>query len=432
MAQAYKFTDRKLQSLKPKDYRFEEFDSEVPGLGLRVTEKGTKTFFLLARFPGYKNPARRAVGIYSPHLDGCLASARRKAAEWKAKVATGIDPGLEEKASKRANLVAAKNSFEFVAEEFIKRAVSKNSRAKAEGSDIRQRLIKAWGSRPIASIKQYDVVAVIDEITGEGHNAQAHYTYSNIRRLFNWAVGRGIYGIEFSPCDRLSPKDLIGQRAIRERVLSDDEVRAFWLASGKLPYPFGPQLRMLALTIQRRNEVGEASWPEFDLDKKLWLIPAKRMKARAPHAVPLSLMAAAIVASLPKSKYPKGDFIFSTTFGEKPSLISSKIKTRLDELMLDELRATAKANGSDPKKVKLEPFVIHDLRRTGRTGLSTLAVPDIVRELVIAHTQKGLHKVYDQHKYLDEKRHALELWACKLRDIVEPPPSNITKLRAAG
>ena len=62
----------------------------------------------------------------------------------------------------------------------------------------------------------------------------------------------------------------------------------------------------------------------------------------------------------------------------------------------------------------------HDLRRTMRTGLSASRVPDIVAELCIGHTQKGLHKTYDQHAYLDERRHAFDAWANRLMLIVEP------------
>jgi hypothetical protein len=67
-----------------------------------------------------------------------------------------------------------------------------------------------------------------------------------------------------------------------------------------------------------------------------------------------------------------------------------------------------------------------------RTGLSALPVPDLVRELVIAHTKPGLHKVYDQHAYLDEKRRALDLWSERLREIARPTPdgaSNVIALR---
>jgi hypothetical protein len=76
-------------------------------------------------------------------------------------------------------------------------------------------------------------------------------------------------------------------------------------------------------------------------------------------------------------------------------------------------------------------FVIHDLRRTVRTQLSAIPnVSDLVRELVIGHTKPGLHKVYDQFAYLDEKRFALDAWASRLRSIVEPPPANVVEFGA--
>jgi hypothetical protein len=83
----------------------------------------------------------------------------------------------------------------------------------------------------------------------------------------------------------------------------------------------------------------------------------------------------------------------------------------------------------DKPEAELVPFVLHDIRRTMRTGLSALPVPDLVRELVIAHTKPGLHKVYDQYAYIDEKRHALELWAARLRSIVSPTPDNVVPLK---
>ena len=97
----------------------------------------------------------------------------------------------------------------------------------------------------------------------------------------------------------------------------------------------------------------------------------------------------------------------------KPVNGFSKGKARLDAAMAAVL---GKA---------VEPFVLHDIRRSMRTGLCAMPnMPDLVRELVIAHTKPGLHKVYDQFAYLDEKRHALDLWAARLRSIVEPPAAN--------
>jgi len=78
------------------------------------------------------------------------------------------------------------------------------------------------------------------------------------------------------------------------------------------------------------------------------------------------------------------------------------------------------------------PFVIHDLRRTVRTHLSAIAgISDLVRELVIGHTKPGLHKVYDQYAYVEEKRHALDAWAARLRGIIKPPTANVVEFAQA-
>lgn len=430
MTERYKFTDRKLESLKAKDSRYEAFDSEVTGLGIRVTPKGSASFFLVARYGGARNPTRRFIGAYSPHLKDCLREARAKALIWRAKLRQGIDPAAEENAAKEANLVSARNTFEMVAEDYIRQHLSKIRKGKVFEADIRRRFIARWKDRPFTSITQQDVAAAIREITADNYFAQAHNSFALIRGLFNWALGVGAYGIKASPCQHIKPNSLIGKRIFRDRTLSSDEILAFWRASYKLPHPYGTQLRMLALTIQRKSEVCEAAWPEFDLDKKLWTIPAARMKAKSAHEVPLSDMAVDILRSIPKLTFPRGDFVFSTTFGKKPTQILMPIKHKLDALMLEELRAVAKERGNDPAKVTLEPFVLHDIRRTGRTGLSALGTPDMISELVIAHSKDTLHTVYDLHTYQDEKRKALDLWAGKLRDIIAPPPANVTKLLA--
>lgn len=108
--------------------------------------------------------------------------------------------------------------------------------------------------------------------------------------------------------------------------------------------------------------------------------------------------------------------------------------------VLGQLGRTPVANFSKPKLQldarmqktlpKLPDCVVHDIRRTVRSQLSALPVEQHVRELVIGHAKPGLHKVYDLYQYVDEKRTALELWQAKLRDIVQPAPDNVTKLRA--
>jgi integrase len=108
---------------------------------------------------------------------------------------------------------------------------------------------------------------------------------------------------------------VIGKKAVRTRILKDDELRLMWNAADVMGYPYGPLFRLLALTGQRKSEVAEARWSEFDLKVKLWTIPAQRMKADAAHAVPLSDDAIALLKSLPR--FHHGDHLFSTTFGKK-------------------------------------------------------------------------------------------------------------------
>jgi integrase len=243
-----------------------------------------------------------------------------------------------------------------------------------------------------------------------------------LRRLYNWAIDQVAYGIEINPCDRLKPKAIIGARKPRTRILTDTELRAAWKASAPLGYPYGPMFQFLMLTGQRRTEVTGARWREFDLDKKLWTIPAERMKGDAAHVVPLSDDALAILKALPR--FRGGDFMFSSTGGRKPLNGLAKAKVRLDQRMLEILR-------EENPEASLTPFVTHDLRRSFRTGLSAIPqISDLVRELVISHTKPGLHKVYDQWAYLDEKRHALDAWTARLRSIVNPPPANVVELSA--
>lgn len=413
-------TDRTLKALKPAPTgkRYEIMDSIVPGMGVRVTDKGQKTFMLVARFPGSHNPTRRALGTYGALT---LEQARQRAREWLALLGQGVDPKAHERAKQRSSHTKYQNTFGVVAREFIRLKVigpdPKNPLQRkgiSTAREIEQEFVRPWSDIPIVDITSADVVEVLDEAVRRGAPYQAHNLLGHAKRVFNWAISRAIYGLDRSPCDRLRPSDVIGKKALRSRVLLDRELQAVWYGANGLGYPYGPLFQMLILTGQRKSEVAEARWQEFDLDARIWLIPAHRMKGDAAHLVPLTDEAVTLLRSLPR--FDAGEYLFTTTCGEKPVDGFSKAKVRLDKAMQQELSAR-KPNLVG--QVAVEPFVIHDIRRTVRTHLSALPVPDLVRELVIAHSKPGLHKVYDQHSYADEKRLALELWAQRLRKILD-------------
>ena len=414
-------TDRYLKSLKgdkagkPYDVR----DTEIRGLRVRVMPSGERSFVLLARYTHGGDPTRRALGTY-PILG--LSEARQKARKWRELIGRGIDPAQEEERQRAAELRKQKTTFLAVAEDFIREKLPRERKRREVERDIRREFIPIWGARPISDITALDVSALIKCVRDEGKLYQAHNLLGHVRRIYNWAIGQHVYGIESSPCDRLKPKEIIGKKEERTRILNDAELRAAWKAADRIGYPYGPLFKLLMMTGQRKSEVAEASWSEIDLAKKVWTVPAQRMKARAAHVVPLSDAAVAVLASLPR--FDGGDYLFSVQFGKRPVAAFSAAKSQFDAEMLKALR-------EDEPKAKLSGFVIHDIRRTVRTGLSAIPnISDLVRELVIAHTKPGLHKVYDQYAYLEENRFALDAWAARLRSIVEPPPANVVEFNS--
>jgi integrase len=432
-----KFTDRYLSSIrgaksgKPYDIR----DTEVRGLRVRVMGTGELTFVLLARYSRNANPTRRALGSY-PGMS--LGAAREKALRWKNQIKVGIDPSAEEARQRAAEERKREDSFAAAAEQFIAYIHRQKLRTAAVMErGLRETFIKKakWGPRPITDIRPDDVKRVIREAVSRGASYQAFHDFALVRRLFNWAIGTDDYGLQFNPCDRLNSVDLIGQRHARDRILGDDELQALWRATERLGYPYGPLYRLLLLSGLRLGEVCGAHWPEFDLPRKEWTIPAARMKktkdGAKPFMVPLTEAMLDILNALPR--FSGGDFLFSGNFGKRPLKPNqfSDPKERLDALVLEELRKIATERGKDPKRATLPGFVNHDIRRTVRTHLSALRIGEEVREAVLAHVRPGIKGVYDKHQYLEEKRQALTLWNARLRSIVDPPSANVVELRAA-
>ena len=227
---------------------------------------------------------------------------------------------------------------------------------------------------------------------------------------------RDAYGIQINPVSNITHTDLLGTFNSRVRVLTDSELCQVWWAAKSTPYPFGPLVQMLILTGQRLREVSSARWSE--IDDCVLVVPAGRMKAKLPHAVPLTGKPLAIIAALPHFQESHGQandgYLFTTTNGKRPISGFSKMKKRLDQL----IEAARIANGG--KDPRMPRWTLHDLRRTVRTRMSSLGVLPLIAELVIAHKQTGISAVYDLHTYDSEKRAALKAWEDKLFSIVKP------------
>jgi integrase len=409
--------DDRIAKLKPGPKRLAIYDPAVPGLAIRVQPSGHKSFVFGARYPRGGGFTRRELGQVGRMT---LEDAREKARAWAKLIASGVDPRDDEKRLARVAQIAAGNTFTAVAEAYMARRLRGQRRAARSEREIRKELIAVWGPRPITDITRRDVTDLIDKIIDrptvkrKSSGAYARNIFGHVKLLFDWAINRD-YGLgESSPVDRLKPMDLIGAKKVRLRVLDDDELRAVWNASGSFGYPFAPIVRMLMLTGARLSEVTGASWSEFNFDTATWIVPAERFKSDAIHIVPMSDDLVALLEGVPR--WTRGDCVFSLTEGRKPVSFQSKAKARLDS------------------RAKIAPFTIHDIRRTVRTRLSELRIPEPIAEMVIGHAKKGLARVYNQHQYIDEMREALAAWAARLRSIVDPPPPNVIPItgRAAA
>jgi integrase len=328
-----------------------------------------------------------------------LAEARARTPEVLRTLATGRTPRQVKDERRRAEEALVRDTFAAVAEDFVREHLPRLRHARPAEALIRGTLIEAWGPRPASRITRSDVVALVKGVArGRGRYA-AHHVYAQVSKMFNWMLANDRGGLDFNPAAAVRITDVIGPAKRRTRVLSDRELKVVWTATGPLDYPFGPLYRLLILTGCRLNELAKARWSDIQGDALV--LPDERVKVDQPHSVPLTAAVRAILDGLPR----QGKLIF-TTNGLTPVSGFSRAKRRLDHRV---------AQSSDEP---IPDFDVHDFRRTVRTGLSSLGVPNEVAELVIGHKRQGVEAVYDLHRFDAEKRAALEAWSQKLMSIV--------------
>jgi integrase len=404
------------------------YDTDPPCFGIRCS--GTaKSYILYTRLPDSTAPSRLALGNAEKMS---LAAARQLARKWLDLIEQGKDPRAVEREARAETQRRQRTIFGAVAEDFIADKLRSERKGREVERDIRRDLLPRWGSKPVTEITDLDVLNLVRAKKAKAP-AQARNMLGIIKRLFGWAIDQRSYGLTVNPCSNLRPSKIIGEKTQADRVLTHDELFALWRNAGRLGYPYREIYRLLTLTGLRLNEVADANWKEFDLQKCEWTIPAARMKGRTgkvrAHMVPLTDDMMVILQSLPRFK--GGHYLFSSTFGATPIWVTSKVKSQLDARMRITLQALARRRGEeDAGRVVLPHWTNHDIRRSVRSQLSRLKIAEEVREAVLAHTRPGIKRVYDLHDYADEKREALRLWAARLRSIVNPSPANVVALHA--
>lgn len=380
-------------------------DSQVPGLALRIHPTGRATYTLLLpkgerkKLMSLQLEGRLAPEWWKGHLKRVREIATEELVPYRL-------PRTVEQAPKPRQVrdgtdeyhQAGSTKIEAVARRFTREHFKGKARSSARQceSRLKRYVLPEWKGRDVREITRKDVRELVQGIEKRGLPSPANLTLSNLKTMFNWCIDEDL--LEQNPASRVKKP---GVERARDRWLSDRELALVWHGAGYLPYPWGPWYRLLVLMPNRRTELAGMRWAEIDRDQAIWTIPAARTKSRRAHVVPLTTVALQILDGIQQT----GPWVFSTTQAT-PIQGFTWAKRRLDAWLAERVE-------------KIEPWHNHDLRRTGKTGMSRLKVAPHVKDAVLSHARPGMDRIYDMYDYLDEKRDALDKWARHVLAITE-------------
>jgi integrase len=380
------------------------WDDKRPGFGLMVTAAGKRSFVF--QYRNGQGDSRRA------SLSGTtrLPDAHKWADILQGDIAKGVDPVEKKKADRTAQ--SKKGKFRTIAEDYVKR-----ERSKVRSMDRREAILDRLvypviGDKVAVKLKRSDIVALLDGIEDNHGAGMADSALMVVRRICNWHAARDD---DFrSPIVRGMGR---GNTAGRERILSDDEIRALWATTGEIIenqererlglFMYAHLLRYLLLTAVRLNE--GARMDSTERSGGDWLIPAARMKNKRDFLVPLSAAAAALLDAVPVIGGRNSGPIF-TTNGRTPVSGFAQFKRAFD------------------KRCSVTGWTNHDLRRTARSLMSRAGVDPDHAERALSHTIGGIRGTYDRHAFYNEKKFAFEALAAQVALILDPQ-LNIIPLR---
>jgi len=426
-------TDKAIAKLKAEPgTRLEWADTVVPQLRLRVSQKGAKHWSVVYRVSGAgdggkKGKMRRmSLGDY-PRVT--IAKARDGARDALDLAEKGIDPTHQRKTEA---VTRNERTFEIIAERFVEEYAKEEQKEwKSTKAYLDNYVVPHWRGRQVAEIKRSDVNALLVKVRAHGikrareraekakkPRTEERYALSGLsaarevrkrlRTLFNWAGEEDL--VVFNPAavmPSMKKKKSLAYTA-RQRALSLEELQRVWDAAEEIGYRYGRVIQLLILTGQRRSEVANLNTDWLDMEERSVTVPPLHYKTDREHTYPLSAPAITIIEELPSykalpEKIDKAHYLFPTDKGDRPISGFSKAKLQLDAKIAE----MGERDGLPP----LEPWTVHDIRRSVKTGMSKLGVPHLHSEQVLGHVLPGIGGVYDVYDYMAEKRAALDLWA---------------------
>jgi integrase len=332
--------------------------------------------------------------------------ARTMLTDIEQKVNAGDDPWGEDRAARQA--VAVEDTFNSLVLDWIHKHSKVHKRSWALDEYLHQHHIatRPLGGKTVVEIERRDIIEALDDIASQSGGAQANRVQGLISAVFSWAVDEG--KLESSPAFRIRKR---AKEQPRSPTITDNVIQRLWLAWGNVPDDIGDVMRLLLLTGQRCSEVCGMRVDEIQLNERLWVLPSGRNRTKndQAHSVPLVDDAWQIVDRA--RKQARNGFLFPGRGAEGPMSRHTPSHRFFDVA----------------KELEIENFRLHDLRHAVKTYMRGLGVPADISDRVqgqISGLRRGVGWRYDHHDYLEEKRKALSLWECRLREIIALAPSS--------
>ncbi len=367
-----RFTDAYIKNLKPTSKRYDVYDANLAGFGLRVSPLGTKSWIVLSR--NIERKMRVTLGRY-PQMS--LALSRQRAMIVLSEMADGEYQRLK-------NL----QMFEDALNDWYQKDQAQNKSFRQVKNAVELHVKPYLKGFKLKNIEKRDLLRIIDRVA-EKTPTQANRILAFIKRFFNWCASRDL--IDISPVNGIGK---VKTEESRDRVLSANELNSIYKATFNIAYPFGPLFRILLLTAQRLNEVAGCSWTEFDFDNKKWELPNTRSKNKISHIIHLS---DPVLKELYELKDNAQHNLVFTKTGYSHVSGFSKAKKRLDDLS------------------KVNFWRLHDIRRSFATIVTEkLEHEPVVVDRILNHVNgsvKGIAAVYQKGEYLDKRKTVLDAWA---------------------
>lgn len=388
--------DTVLASLEPEQVEYRENDGN--GLYFRVKPNGQKGWLLRHRKPDGRW-GWHGLGSY-PEIPAKLA--RKKALELRELVAHGVDPVQHKAVQKAAKNAAALNPFRESAEYWYQHKISDGlaeKTLKLIRSYLDNDVLPALGDKPVRDITPTDCASLQAQIEARGATNTRDKIRSALRQIFSQAMARGL--CQFNPASELASIATKRPKAIQHPHLLESELPQFLKAlRGSTSRPPALIATYLCLwTASRPGMVRWAEWSEIDFENSQWVIAASKMKSRRDHIVPLSRQTLAALKELHRIT-GRGRYLFPGIGSKNPVISENTINLTLNKVGY---------------KNKL---VGHGSRHTASTLLREHGWDKDHVEAQLAHKEPGVAGIYNQAKYLAQRR-AMMQWYADYLDCLE-------------